>query len=1161
MLLETGSSNAQLYYKAKTVTTREGLSDNRVTCFHKDRKGFMWIGTRNGLNRYDGHSFKVFRPMQSNSISNEVINDIAEDSRGRIWVATMEGLNIYTPDKNRWDHILPNPDSFKLSIPNYIVWDIMIDRNDLVWIACDVFAFSSYDIKTEKFVFYDWPSFQRSLPEFTWARYKSIQQFVQKSENEYWLGTTIGLVKLNISTKQFSFIGHDYYGDVTDMRYDAAAGKVFVSKERGKHYVYDEKKNVYSEITVVKEPYPSARLGRQQHNDLWMASEAGLLKINDDREEVHLETNIPQLSGSLLPGGVLSVFEDDQHLRWVATPNGISVYDPVAFSSAFLPLLPVSDKEGSNGMGGVYYDELSERYFVCSADPACVFIADAGTGEIRRVSTDERGNPLTGCITVKRDNENNIWLLTNCNIYRYNRQTGKFSLFTAPNNGEEVLFRDMLQDREGNYWFATFHKGIYYYGAKEKRFLPLKDSAISKISSATGLVQDVSGHIIIGTFGLGVYVYNPATGKAEGYYPTNKTKDYSQIQLINSVGKDDKGGVWLSTFSGGLYRYNTEMPFESTFSRFDMRSGLSNNNILSVCGDGDSALWLLSGNSIFALSSKGKFLYNLSEAELFNFSTYSSDSRFGHQIYFNPKKSELLVGVSGGLFIYSPAAKTRRIKFPVTITSVKVNGKIVADSLVNNSSSYQLPFSSNAVSFDFAGLYYGSVPVQYEYKLEGYDEGWVNVQGSFSATYQNLPPGNYLFKVRAKDEQENIAGEVSAFPFRIVPPFWRRWWFVLLAFLLSAAMIYWFIYSLLQKLKAERTINSFATSLYGQNTTDDIFWDTAKNCIEKIGFTDCVIYQKDENRDVLIQKAAYGPKNPYRREILNSIEIPVGKGIVGSVAKHGRAVIIHDTSKDLRYIVDDEKRLSEIAVPILVDGKVFAVIDSENSQKGYFTRYHLRVLKKIAAICGERITKYLTEEKLRTKIARDLHDEMGSTLTSINIISKVAMEEGQEQEKTKQYFQKIKDHSGRMMESMSDMVWAINPVNDSFEKVILRMKEFAAEILEPARINYYFTETGELEKTQLNPEQRKDIYLIFKEALNNVVKYSAATEVNISFELTVDRLRMMIADNGSGFDATVISSGNGLKNMHSRSAEMGATIRIDSIKGTGTLIALELPVT
>ena len=383
----------------------------------------------------------------------------------------------------------------------------------------------------------------------------------------------------------------------------------------------------------------------------------------------------------------------------------------------------------------------------------------------------------------------------------------------------------------------------------------------------------------------------------------------------------------------------------------------------------------------------------------------------------------------------------------------------------------------------------------------------------------------------------------------------------MLAFLLSAAMIYWFIYSLLQKLKAERTINSFATSLYGQNTTDDIFWDTAKNCIEKIGFADCVIYQKDENRNVLVQKAAYGPKNPYRREILDSIEIPVGKGIVGSVAQDGRAVIIHDTSKDPRYIVDDEKRLSEIAVPILVDGKVFAVIDSENSRKGYYSRYHLRVLKKVAAICAERITKYLTEEKLRTKIARDLHDEMGSTLTSINIISKVAMEGKTDQEKGKAYFQKIKDHSGRMMESMSDMVWAINPINDSLGRVLLRMKEFAAEILEPARINYHF-DHNELELgLALNPEQRKNIYLIFKEALSNAAKYSNATDVQILLQVQAAVFTMIIADNGIGFNENEENSGNGLRNMTIRATEMGGMVELDTKPGMGTKITLQLPVT
>ena len=218
-------------------------------------------------------------------------------------------------------------------------------------------------------------------------------------------------------------------------------------------------------------------------------------------------------------------------------------------------------------------------------------------------------------------------------------------------------------------------------------------------------------------------------------------------------------------------------------------------------------------------------------------------------------------------------------------------------------------------------------------------------------------------------------------------------------------------------------------------------------------------------------------------------------------------------------------------------------------------------MKKVAAICAERITRYLTEEKLRAKIARDLHDEMGSTLTSINIISTVAMGEKQEAGQLAQYFRKIKDHSGRMMESMSDMVWAINPVNDNFDKVVLRMKEFAAELLEPARISYYFTEDGLEDNTFLNLEQRKDIYMIFKEAINNVVKYSGATEVNIILRRNGNILRMVIADNGRGFDVSRHSSGNGLKNMHTRAEEMGATIKVESVPGTGTSVQLELPLT
>ncbi len=145
-----------------------------------------------------------------------------------------------------------------------------------------------------------------------------------------------------------------------------------------------------------------------------------------------------------------------------------------------------------------------------------------------------------------------------------------------------------------------------------------------------------------------------------------------------------------------------------------------------------------------------------------------------------------------------------------------------------------------------------------------------------------------------------------------------------------------FIRVLLLRIKNEKILNYFATSLYGKNTVEDVFWDIAKNCISKLGLQDCVIYLNDETRRILIQIAAFGPKNPAQYEIFNPIEIPVGEGIVGTVAITGKPEIIKDTSKDSRYIVDDVRRLSEITIPIFVDGKVFGVIDAEHSKKNFF---------------------------------------------------------------------------------------------------------------------------------------------------------------------------------------------------------------------------------
>lgn len=170
---------------------------------------------------------------------------------------------------------------------------------------------------------------------------------------------------------------------------------------------------------------------------------------------------------------------------------------------------------------------------------------------------------------------------------------------------------------------------------------------------------------------------------------------------------------------------------------------------------------------------------------------------------------------------------------------------------------------------------------------------------------------------------------------------------------------------LLRKKERHLTIiNDFASSLLQQNTINEIVWSITTNVIAKLGFDDCVIYLLDQEREVLVQEAAHGSKNPEAHEILNRLEIPMGLGIVGSVAKSGQSVLIHDTSKDSRYILDDALRYSELAVPILIEGKVIGVIDSEHPERDFFTSEDLYLLETVASLAANRIVHAQAQEKL-----------------------------------------------------------------------------------------------------------------------------------------------------------------------------------------------------
>ena len=995
------NGKAQLYFKTKNLSTENGLSDNRVTCFHKDKKGFMWIGTRNGLNRYDGHSFKTFRPSAGNSISNEIINDIAEDSRGRIWVATMEGLNIYDPAANNWTCMMPDPDTLVPAIPNFIVWDIMIDKNDLVWIASDVHQFCSYDFSKDKFTFYDWPGFARSHPVIKRYKYKSIQKFSAKSNHEFWLGTTTGLVLLNTDNRQFRFIGSGgYYAYVMGMVYDPKNKIVFISTEENKLFRYDETENKYSEVFADEAQYPSASFLQPGQNEIWMPSEKGLVKISNDRKKISLEQNIPQLTGTLLSGGTMTVYTDDDHIRWVATKNGISVFDPSASHSYFLPLLPVSDKESINKMGGVFYDDSSQCYFVCSLDPAAIFIINRVNGAINKIMTDANGNPFQTCINIEKDRHNNLWLLTDNHVYNFNRSTGKFVLFTTPDNGTRMTFRDMLHDEEGNYWFAPYNGRLFYYNTGQKKFIIPKDSSLRRIRNVTGIktVAD-NGEILIGSFGESLCRYNLFTGKKEFYQDKKGTE---ALSLINDIGRDANGTLWVATSSGGVFRYNPDMPFQSAFTGIDMRRGLTNNNILSLCSDDDTTLWLLSGNGLSAMNTRGQFLFDLKDELPFNFTSYTSDNIFPHDIFFSSQHKELLVGVGGGLLIHSLKQKDSLASFPIVITNIKASGESLTELQINGASALRIPYRSNSIIFEFAGLFYGNdADLLFEYKLHGYNTDWVNANKNFEVGFQNLPPGKYIFYVRARDKGGSVISEMLGYSFRIIPSFRQTWWFYLLiATILSTGVYVLFRYRLNQKLK--------------------LF-------------------------------------------------------------------------------------------------------------------------------------------EMRNRISQDLHDEIGASMSGINLLSQVAAEKLQHDkpQEAAEYLVKVKNYTQDVIEKLSDMVWVFNPQNDSIEKLLLRLKSFTISVALSKNIKVHFVTDKASETMNLTIRQRKAIFLISKEAINNAFKSSACSNIYYHLSANGSRWQLRIQDDGKGFMLTEKTDGNGLRNMQARADEIRGELAIWSEPGKGTVISLE----
>jgi signal transduction histidine kinase/ligand-binding sensor domain-containing protein len=1157
------TANAQLQdFLFRHYSIENGLPPSHTLQITQDKKGFIWCESLKALTRYDGDKFHVYRHDDKDSFSFPFNKQyrIAKGSNDPLIIGNEKSIYYYDSKIDGFRQLVP---------PNAITPGLaiaMYNKNGKLWFGTADKKLHCFDIKTGK-------------ADVFGASEKAFTSLLIDSKEQVWVGTVDGLYRFHPSQNRYELYWrdstHKMYGAsmITDMLEDSShdiwfsgynSGICVLDKTTHGIRFFDFKplhwrrSDFYSLVNL-----EARHINGRQY--ILVSTADGLAFLEKTSGNYTLLRHDPANPYSLPSDDINAALYDNTGTLWVSTASGLSKSERaiIPFKTVRLPILQKStmkrlEDDPNTEINVVYQDHHYHTTWV-GTDSLGLLQYDLASGKIlKQIMVHGKDNSVRDIDKLYTTRTGHLLLGTHAGVFVYEPNTGQVRSLAAMNEGKDnfttaEVTSEFIEDAAGNIWVGT-RKGIVIYDA-QFRFITSLQEEKSKAGTLKGqyvfsMYPKNDRQVWVSTHILNLYDMDSARfverlSKNQGKYviPTfvrNITRRangdfyfvgdgrltafspgadsfyipaFSNLMASRDFAKlfdDKKGQLWFTTLSSGLVKID---PASNTMTQFTVRNGLTRNQLhLSNRSQPGDPLFII--------------------------------FRDGFQ-YFNPD-----------------SIKADVVKAPLHITGMEImTMPLKADFNLFKDSTLTVSYKENVITFSYSLLDYSFTEgISYQYKLEGFDNDWINAGNRRSTTYTNLDAGNYVFRVRARNH-DNIAAGETALLFRVKPPFWKTLWFIALVALLVVVGLYRWYAWLQQKYQSEKILNAFTASLYGQSTIEDMSWDIASNCIEKLGFVDCVVYVLDDDKKVLVQKAARGPKNPSRREILHPIEIPLGQGIVGSVALSGVAEIVNNTSRDKRYLVDDAPRLSEISVPIVADGNVLGVIDSEHPQKNFYTKQHLYLLKAIAAVCSVRISKYIMEERLRTRVARDLHDDIGSTLSSININSNMALTHLTEDGIVKSQLEKISKHSGSMMESMSDIIWAISPANDSIDNLFLKMREFAAEILEPLGIQYSFQAEGDFASVRMDVKQRKDFYLLYKEAVNNAAKYSSCNHLSMLLKYEHHCLYLTVKDDGKGFNEQEVKMGNGLANMRERALSMGAKMRLRTLPGEGTTIFLDLPIT
>lgn len=789
----------------KRITIEDGLSQGSVKSIIQDSNGYMWIGTTDGLNKYNGNKFEIYKynEKDQNSISGNIIIAIEEDKEGNIWVGTSYGLNKIDYKTNKITRYLPAENGCNIShyrirtIKATDSGDILVGTND---------GLNKYDSETDNFIRINGPTEEEALS------HQEIYSIEEDINGDYWIGTKEGLNKIDNNNNIGSI--EKYFADPDD---EKSIGHNFIYSLHADNLGYLWIGTYYGGLNkldlktgTVEKLMPTFKNGiaggyirdilRDSRGFLWIGTDYGFAKLNEEDNTFITYKSSKYNQGSLISDDILSICEDRSGAIWIGTQYGISLFNPENLFNYYKSDPFDNNSLSSDSIAGIYEDGDGILWIGTTYDGLNIF--DRKNNKVTRIDQKEDypgeifvSNNLIRDITGI---DNEVWIATENGLDKYDKNTGKITQYRT----EEGLVchdvKTLLIDKDGLLWIGT-RDGIYTFdrkGTVTDYSQTMRDSGI-EILSFNDIYEDDNGLIwmAVGSYSELVSI-DKKTNEIKTYdsFNISSDKNMKSYNHIISINSDNEGNLWLATNSG-LIRFNYET---DTYIKYTEEDGLPNNFIYGVLIEDDKHLWVSTNYGISKL--------DIEEEKFINYDNTDGiqGNEFNQFSYFKSKSGELFFGGTNGLTSFKPS----QIREKDFITSVEIESITSNYMEIPIEKEIDLSYNNNQLQFKFfMPDYRDTKKIKYAYRLAGLDKEWIESDKRESVNYTNLKPGRYKFEIVARNGS-GIWSEPTCINIIIENPPWKTTVAYIIYILLIIAIVYiiWNRVQLLDNLVKQRTL-------------------------------------------------------------------------------------------------------------------------------------------------------------------------------------------------------------------------------------------------------------------------------------------------------------------------------------------------------------------